>query len=106
MAYTTQKDIKINRLNDLVSRHDKKITEQESITKFFVVIVSITLVSTLVGIAGLYINAIYQSNIYRIDKDKTIELQNDLNKNIEQVNIYKTKIEILKSKYPWIKDIN
>ena len=101
MAYKTV----TQEMKDKIDDHDKKISDQESITKFFTIIVAATLVSTLVGVAGLYINAIYESHIYQVNVKEISNLQNEVTNNKELLNKYEIQTEILKSKYPWIKEI-
>lgn len=102
MAYKTV----TQEMKEKIDDHTKKISDQESITKFFTIIVAVTLVSTLVGIVGLYINAIYESRKYEINSKEIFDLQKDINNSKELLNQYEIKIEILKSKYPYIKELN
>lgn len=100
MAYKTQ----TQEIKDKIDDHAEKIKAQDALTKFFTVIVAITLVSTLVGIVGLYINAIYESRAYQVNASEILSLQKEIDNNRQLLNKYEIKMEILKSKYPWIKD--
>lgn len=106
MAYKNTTKDTTQALKEKIDDHTKKINEQESVAKFFIIIVAMTLVATLVGIAGLYINAIHQSNLYNINSKENSDLKIELNTTREQINDFKRRTELLKSKYPWIKELN
>lgn len=101
-------DIKkdLDRHDDILVNQTKAIKEQESVTKFFVIVVAATLVATLVGIAGLYISAFHQekSNFEFISlRDELTYLRNKFESTDRELGEYKIKLELIKAKNPYLK---
>lgn len=108
MAYNKQTSTqKLTELQDKVDKHDGDIDEQKSVTKFFTIIVGCTLVATLAGLVGLYINA-FNNNSYvdRLLNDKSLEVT-ELRRQISvtQSELVDTshKIDLIKAKNPYLK---
>lgn len=94
---------KINEIGNKLSRHDKEIDEQKSITKFFIIVVAATLISTLVSLAGLYISAFEKSMSSANTDDEIRNLILKLDDTQKEMSDNNLKIELIKARNPYLK---
>ncbi len=80
-------------IENKLSEHDRKIGDQETLTKFFIIVVGASIVSTLVGIVGVYLS------LFGNKQDNTKEIL-ELQKQISDNNL---KIELLKANNKYLK---
>lgn len=104
MAFKKPAAQEYTQLQSKVDQHEKDIKEQRDLTKFFIIVVAATLVATLVGLGGVYISAISQSDKYEVDTKEMARVKSDLEDTKDQLNELKINVEIVKFKYPWLKD--
>jgi flagellar basal body-associated protein FliL len=92
-----QVEERVNYVDRLLIEQNKELKEQKSITLFFIIIVAVTLVATLVGLGGLYISAFNTKNENKKGEEDNIL---DLTKKVDQLT---TDLLILKVKNPYLK---
>ena len=97
MKYTEKEAIILTEVKEKVASHDQDLKDQKNITLFFTIIVGVTLVSTLVGLGGLYITAFNTKNDYVNSQEEHLYNLNN------EINQLKTNLELLKAKNSYLK---
>lgn len=97
MVYVSSKQKFEEEFTSKLDRHALEVEKQKDVTYFFIVIVGVTLVATLVGLVTLYISTLKDSiNSNDSSKEKVDQLSNEL-------LLMRMEIEILKAKNPYLK---
>lgn len=98
----------IKQIAEKVDTQDKKIDEQISITRLFIIIVAVTLVltltATLVGLGGLYLSA------FKNDDSQVVIIENQFKELVTEIknlreNLTQTgqEIQLLKARNSYLK---
>lgn len=96
MVYASNKQ-KFEEVESKLNRHELEVERQKDITYFFIIIVGVTLVATLVGLVTLYISTLKDSiNSNDSNQENVAKLSNEL-------LMMRMEIEILKAKNPYLK---
>jgi hypothetical protein len=82
-----------NDVKQTLDEHGKKIDNQETLIKFFIIVVGLSVIATLVGILGVYLS-VFGNN--KDNKEELLEIQKQISEN-------NLKIELLKANNKYLK---
>ncbi len=108
-ARLTEVLVTVDTLKEKTDNLASEVKETRDITKYFTIIVGITLVATfiatLIGLVGLYIGAFDRNIEAGLENREIIILRQDIRDFERKTNDYEAQQVLLRNKYPWIKEL-